>query len=117
MDPVRRSQDRVVTACRLDCELRANRLDRPGQQRLPIGAGQPTRTAAMAPALEHRTPYRLTAAGASDPAGGERGDHGKTLEPGLPIGEGDEAGLAKRVATVTGDNVQQVVHLAVPLAE
>ena len=71
----------------------------------------------MAVAFEHGAPHRLAGAGAGDSAGGVDGDHGKALEPGLRIGEGDEAGLAERVAAVTGHDVQQVVHLAVALAE
>ena len=55
--------------------------------------------------------------GAGDSAGGVDGDYGKALEPGLGIGEGDEAGLAERIATVPGDDVQQIVHVAVALAE
>src|SRR6266446_1486632 len=114
---MRRGQDRVVTSGRLDRKPRADRVDRLGQERFPISAGQPTGAAAVAVALEDGAPYRLARAGAGDPARGEQSDQGKALELGLRVGEGDEASLAERVAAVTGDEVQEVMHFAVALAE
>src|SRR5439155_767130 len=72
---------------------------------------------AAAVAFPNRPPDRLVGLGTGDPAAGENRDYGETPLSGLGIGEGYEAGFAKRVTAITGHHVQQIVHLAVALAE
>src|ERR1051326_9107127 len=92
-------------------------LDRTAQQCFPIGADEPYRAAASAIAFENDAPDRLPGARLRDPPRREQRDDRETPLPRLGVGERDERSFAERVAAIAGHDMQQIVHLAVALAE